>query len=62
MTSYLIFLACIIKSSIEGSDASVRALKVQIIIIEIPGMAKFNYLLNALKGEARECIKKFQVT
>ncbi|KAL6742250.1 hypothetical protein Aduo_015419 [Ancylostoma duodenale] len=28
----------------------------------IPDMAKFNYLLNALKGEARECIKKFQVT
>ncbi|KIH54215.1 hypothetical protein ANCDUO_15640, partial [Ancylostoma duodenale] len=27
MTSYLIFLACIIKSSIEASDASVRALK-----------------------------------
>ncbi|KIH46400.1 hypothetical protein ANCDUO_23549 [Ancylostoma duodenale] len=27
MTSYWIFLACIIKSSMEASDASVRALK-----------------------------------
>ncbi|RCN24535.1 hypothetical protein ANCCAN_29767 [Ancylostoma caninum] len=32
MTSYLIFLACIIKSSMEASDASVRALKVQTVI------------------------------
>lgn len=29
---------------------------------ELPEMAKYNYLLNALKGEARESIKKFQVT
>ncbi|KIH68786.1 hypothetical protein ANCDUO_00878 [Ancylostoma duodenale] len=33
MTSYLIFLACIIKSSVEASDASVYMLKVQIAII-----------------------------
>ncbi|EYC13323.1 hypothetical protein Y032_0044g919 [Ancylostoma ceylanicum] len=33
MTSYLIFLACTIRSSMEASDASVRALKVQIVII-----------------------------
>ncbi|EPB76641.1 Pao retrotransposon peptidase [Ancylostoma ceylanicum] len=29
---------------------------------DIPELVKYNYLLNALKGEARECIKKFQVT
>ncbi|KAK6726388.1 hypothetical protein RB195_004604 [Necator americanus] len=29
---------------------------------QLPEMVKYNYLLNALKGEARDCIRKFQVT
>ncbi|KIH63232.1 Pao retrotransposon peptidase [Ancylostoma duodenale] len=29
---------------------------------DIPEIVKYNYLLNALKGEARECFKKFQAT
>ncbi|KIH65876.1 hypothetical protein ANCDUO_03797 [Ancylostoma duodenale] len=29
---------------------------------QLPEMVKYNYLLNALKGEARDCSRKFQVT
>ncbi|KHJ80573.1 Tas retrotransposon peptidase A16, partial [Oesophagostomum dentatum] len=29
---------------------------------DIPELSKFNYLLRALKGEAREAVKKFQIT
>ncbi|XGW34078.1 hypothetical protein V3C99_018110, partial [Haemonchus contortus] len=29
---------------------------------DIPEMVKYNYLLDALRGEARECIMKFRVT
>ncbi|EYC08466.1 hypothetical protein Y032_0066g3783 [Ancylostoma ceylanicum] len=34
MTSYLIFSACIIRSSMEASDENVHTTKVQFVIIE----------------------------
>ncbi|VDP39302.1 unnamed protein product [Heligmosomoides polygyrus] len=48
MTSYLIFLACIIRSSTDASDASVRVLAIQVSNYCIITTLKFFALVSRL--------------